>query len=141
MGEKWILFLLVELYRIELLSASSTVGNCVDHELGLYKQAFLRALLRSLIEHSAMEDVPLWYGLTASRAMFRWARLLSRPSLNSEPWSTVIERGLPVERMWFRMCLFAVCAVRSLDGKALILEVAPSTMMRTLLKPQVEFGK
>ena len=122
------------------MNASSTVGSCVDQELGLYKQAFLRALLRSLIEHLAIEDVPLWYGLTASRAMFRWARLLSRPCLNSELWTTVIDLGLPIERMWFRMCLFAICAVRSLLGKALILEVEPSTMMRTLLKPQVEFG-
>ena len=76
----------------------------------------------------------------ASRAMFRWARLLSKPSLNSEPWSTVMDLGLPVDRMWLRMCLFAVCAVRSLLGKALILDVAPSTMIRTLLNPHVELG-
>ena len=66
-----------------------------------------------------------------------WASLRSRPSLNSEPWLTVMDLGLPVDRICLRMCLFAVCAVRSLDGKALILLVAPLTMMWTLVKSLV----
>ena len=47
------------MYKKELFNASSTVGSCVDHELGLYRQAFLSALLRSRMEHSAILEVPL----------------------------------------------------------------------------------